>query len=67
MFDNVVANSICLINTNKRGKELDELFPVHVKEIIEEKNIKVLLVDADKIAISSGIKGKISKIMELLI
>ena len=67
MFDNVVANSICLINTNKRGKELDELFPVHVKEIIEQKNIKVLLVDADKIAISSGIKGKISKIMEIII
>ena len=67
MFNNLLDNAICLINTNKRGEELDRLFPLNVKEILTNKNIKVLLVNADDIATSCGIKGKISKIMEIII
>ena len=67
MFSNLKENGICLINTNKKSHELDEILPNKAKELIKNKNIKVLLIDADKIALENGIKGKISKIMEIVI
>ncbi|MDD5836377.1 MAG: pyruvate:ferredoxin (flavodoxin) oxidoreductase [bacterium] len=67
MFTNVCENGICLINTNKKSIELDDILPNKAKEAINAKNLKVLLIDADKIALENGIKGKISKIMEIVI
>ena len=57
-------NSILLINT----KDVDACFKMMTKsdnEIIKKRNIKVLTIDAD--AIANGIKGKISRIMEIIL
>ena len=60
----IKENGILLVNTNK---DINELINNDDKEIIKNKNIKVLTIDADKIALENNIKGKINKIMELLI
>jgi len=67
VFDKIIDNGICLINTNKHGEELNDILSNDNKLDIKNKHLKVLLIDADKIAIDVGIKGKISKIMEVVI
>ncbi len=67
MIDNIVKNGTIIINTSKSDEEIKEYISNKDKEIIVDRNIMVLVVDADKIAIDAGIKGKISKIMEVLI
>ncbi len=67
MFDNVEDNSTVLINTSLDSNALLHLIPDSVKELINNKKLKVLLIDADKIANENNIKGKISKIMEIII
>ena len=67
MFSSLSTNGICLINTSKKSHELDVILPNKTKDIIKSRNIKVLLIDADKIALENNIKGKISKIMEIVI
>ena len=67
MFDNIKSDSTVLINTNKESNDFIKIIPDKVKDIINERNIRVLLIDADKIALKNNIKGKISKIMEIII
>ena len=67
MFNNVEKNSTVLINTSLDSNSLLHLIPDSVKELINNKKLKVLLIDADKIANENNIKGKISKIMEIII
>ena len=67
MFDGIEDNSTVLINTSLDSNSLIHLIPDNVKKIINEKKLKVLLIDADKIANDNNIKGKISKIMEIII
>ncbi len=70
MFDiisNLKENGILLINTIKNEEELKKLLPSKVKNIIFNKNIKVYYIDAENIASKHNLKGKISKIMEVLI
>ena len=67
MFNNIKEQATVLINTNKDSKEFINLIPDNVKEIINNKKLRILLIDADKIALDSNIKGKISKIMEIII
>jgi pyruvate-ferredoxin/flavodoxin oxidoreductase len=67
MFDSLEVNSTVLLNTNKDLKTLVNLIPDEVKDLINKRHIKLLFIDADKIAIEAGIKGKISKIMEIVI
>jgi pyruvate-ferredoxin/flavodoxin oxidoreductase len=67
MFDSLEVNSTVLLNTNKDLKTLVNLIPDEVKDLINKRHIKLLFIDADKIAIDAGIKGKISKIMEIVI
>ena len=67
MFDGVEDNSTVLINTSLDSNSLIHLIPDHVKQIINDRKLKVLLIDADKIANDNNIKGKISKIMEIII
>ena len=70
MFDivsNILNNGILLINTVKSEEELIKLIPNKVKNFLYEKNITVCYVDAEKIASKYNLKGKISKIMEVLI
>lgn len=65
MVDELKDNGILLISTNK--KDMDAFLPNKVKRLIVNKNIKLYTVDAEDIAIRSGIKGKISKIIETII
>ena len=69
MFDiirNLKENGTLLINTIKNEEELLKLLPTKVKNTIFKKNIKVYYIDAENIASKNNLKGKISKIMEVL-
>ena len=67
MIDDLKENGIFIINTTKSKEEMNGYLPNHVKNVINDKNIKLYIIDADAIAVASGIKGKISKIMEMII
>ena len=67
MLDNIKDNGILLINTIKNEQEINELISDHDKEIINNRNIKVYYINATKIAYECNIKGKINKIMEMVI
>ena len=67
MINDIKKNGIFVINTTKSKEELDGFLPNKVKKIINERNIKLYIIDADKIAMDAGIKGKISKIMQMVI
>lgn len=67
MIDDIKENGIFVINTTKSQEELDGFLPNNVKHIINNKNVKLYIIDADKIAMEAGIKGKISKIMQMVI
>ncbi len=66
MIDNIKKNGILLVNTMD-PKILDLKINEKDKKIIQEKNIKVLAINASEIALENGIKGKINKILEVLI
>ena len=70
MFDIIESlkeNGTLLINTIKNEEELLKLLPTKVKNTIFKKNIKVYYIDAENIVSENHLKGKISKIMEVLI
>ncbi len=67
MLNNIKDKGILLINTVKKEEELIKFLPNKVKKIIHDKKLIVYYLDADNIALKYGIKGKISKIMEVLI
>lgn len=67
MLDKIKENGIILLNTMKQSNELDAFLPNSVKKLIKKKNAKLYVIDASKIATDCGIKGKISKIMEMVI
>ena len=67
MIDDIKENGIFVINTTKSQEELDGFLPNKVKRIIRDKQVKLYIIDADKIAMEAGIKGKISKIMQMVI
>ena len=67
IIDNLKENGTLLINTIKNESDLLRLLPTKVKNTIYKKNIKVYYIDAENIASKNNLKGKISKIMEVLI
>ncbi len=67
MINDIKENGIFVINTTKSQDELDGFLPNKVKFIVKSKNVKLYIIDADKIAMEAGIKGKISKIMQMVI
>lgn len=67
MLNNIKENGTLIINSNKSESEINEFLQDKDKRILNERNINVYLIDAGKIASDSGIKGKISKIIEMLI
>ncbi len=66
MLDAIKPNGILLINTTD-AKELDKKINLHDKQLIKERNISVYIINATKLAEENHIKGKINKIMEVLI
>ena len=67
ILDSIKEGGILLINSTKEKSELNDFLPNNVKQIIKDKNIKVYFINASKIALESGIKDKINKIMEIII
>jgi len=67
IIDNLKENGTLLINTIKNESDLLRLLSTKVKNSIYKKNIKVYYIDAENIASKNNLKGKISKIMEVLI
>ena len=65
MLSDAKNGAYILINTIRNEEELNKLIPNNVKRIIKEKNLKINIINADKIAFEHQIKGKISKIMEV--
>lgn len=67
MLDKIKSKGIFLVNTNKTGDELLATMTTHDKQILQNRNVELYIIDASKIADSVGIPGKISTIMETLI
>ena len=67
MIKDIMENGTIIINTNKTEEELASLFSLEDIKIIKERNVKVYTIDASLIAANSGIRGKISKIIEMII
>jgi len=65
MVEELKDNGILVINT--ANDDLNAFLPNNVKDILIKKNIKLYYINAEKIANDTGIKGKISKIMEMII
>ncbi len=66
MLKNIKKEGILLINTIN-PKQLEEKISKKDKEIIKERNIQVLAINASKLAEENKVKGKINKIMEVVI
>ena len=64
MLNGLRENGILLINTNKK---INEIISNEDKKLIQAKNIRILTVDADRIALENEIKGKINKIIETIL
>ncbi len=67
ILESIKDGGILLINTSKKGDDLNKFLPNETKKIIQDKNINVYYIDASKIAIDNHLNGKINKIMEVII
>ena len=67
ILNQIKENGILVINSVKNNNELNDFLPNKVKKDIMDKNIKVYYIDASKIANENNIKGKINKIIEVVI
>ena len=67
MLDKINKGGIFLLNTSMDKDEVLKSMSVKDKKILQSKNIKFYIIDADKIANEVGLPGKISAIMEALI
>lgn len=65
MLSGIKKNGKLVINTHE--EDINKILPNTIKKKIRDKNIKLYIIDAEKIALDAGIKGKISKIMEMVI
>ncbi len=65
MIEDIKEYGYLVINTSR--EDLDSYLPDKVKKTIIEKHLKLYTIDAEKIALDCNIKGKISKIMEIII
>jgi len=67
MLDKIEENGIFLLNTTKSKEEVLDLFTSRDKKIIEEKKVKVYIVNASKVSYEVGLSNKINTIMETII
>ncbi len=65
MIQDIKEEGILVLNTIH--DDMDSFLPDKVKQVIKDKNVKFYIINASKIADEAGIKGKISKIMEMII
>ena len=67
MLDKLKSKGTFILNTSKNPDEVLASMSIHDKKLLQERNIKMFIINADKIAEANGLKGKISAIMEVLI
>ena len=67
MLDKLKSKGTFVLNTSKNPDEVLASMSIHDKKLLQERNIKMFIINADKIAEENGLKGKISAIMEVLI
>ena len=67
MLEKLDENGVFVVNTSKTPDEILSMMTSHDKRILQSRNIKMFIIDADRIARDAGIPGKISAIMEVLI
>jgi pyruvate-ferredoxin/flavodoxin oxidoreductase len=67
MLSSLQKNGTLVISTDKNESEINTLLPDSVKEELLAKNIQVKYINAEDLALKHGLKGKISKIMEMVI
>ena len=67
IISSIKNNGTLLINTRRSEEDLNRFLPQGVKELIRQKNIKVYIIDAEKIAFQNDISGKISLVLETAI
>ena len=63
-LENIKKNGIFLLNCPWTDKEIEKNLPEHYKKTLSEKKIKFYVIDANKIADSVGLGGKINLIMQ---
>ena len=67
VLEGIKQNGILLINTDKTNNELNKLIKYSTKKTIIDKNIKVFITNANKLASEYNLKGKINNIMSYYI
>lgn len=67
MIDKIKDNGIFVLNTNKSADEALAMMNNNDKRLLQQKKIKMFIIDANKIATEVGLNGKISTIMETII
>ena len=67
MLEKIKDKGLFLLNTNKNPDEVLSMMSNHDKTILQNKHVKMFIVDASGIASECGLPGKISTIMETLI
>ena len=67
MLEKIEEKGVFIVNTSKNPDEVLAMMTSHDKRILQSINVKMFIIDADKIAREAGIPGKISAIMEVLI
>ena len=67
MLEKIKNKGVFVLNTTKTPDEVLASMSVHDKKILRDRNIKMFIINATKMAEDAGIPGKISAIMESLI
>lgn len=66
ILNEVAKDAVLLVNTNDDVEFMKKLSCKDL-ETIRNKNVKIMTIDAEKIALNHQLKGKINKIMEVII
>ena len=67
MLDDLQKNGTFILNTSKSKEELFEYMTNHDKEVIKNKNIKLYIINANKVASEVGLGNKINTVMATVI
>ena len=67
MLDKIQDKGIFVVNSSKKPDDLLKMMSIHDKKIIQSRNVKMYVIDANKIAKDNGLNCKISAIMETII
>ena len=65
MLSDAEYGAYVLVNTIKNEQEFNDFLPNETKRLIKEKHLNVNIINAEKIAYTNNLKGKINKIMEV--